>query len=97
VTLAADNLAGEEVGDVRADLHDLAHELMADNHGNRDRAGRPVVPVEDVEIGAADRGLSDPYQHIVDADGGDRHVLEPQPGFSVLLDESFQRGLLPLW
>jgi hypothetical protein len=42
-----------------------------------------------VDIGAADRGLEDADQHVVDADLGDRHILQPQAGRGVLLDEGF--------
>ena len=68
VALAADEVTGREVVDVRSDLDDLAHELVADDHRHRDRALRPGVPGADVQVGAADAGALDADQHVVDAD-----------------------------
>ena len=47
---------GMKVVHVRADLDDLADELMPDDHRHRDRLLRPGVPFVDVQIGAADAG-----------------------------------------
>ena len=58
VSLAADDLAGVKILDVRADLDDFADELMADDHRHRDGLLRPGVPFVDVQIGAADAGAS---------------------------------------
>ena len=60
VPLAADEVARLEVGDVRADLDDLADELVADDERHRDRLLRPGVPLVDVEVGAADPGPAGP-------------------------------------
>ena len=56
VALAADDVAGIEVVHVRSDGDDLAHELMADRHGHGNRLLRPLVPLVDVHVGAADAG-----------------------------------------
>src|SRR3954470_17069270 len=74
VALAADDLPGLEVGDVAADLDDLADELVTDDERRLDRPRRPRIPRLDVEIGAADAGLADPDQHVVDPVVGDRDV-----------------------
>ena len=48
---------------------------------------RPLVPVEDVHVGAADAGLVHFHQHVVGADLGDRLILEPQARLRLFLDE----------
>ena len=92
VAFAADDVAGGEVGDVGADLDDLADELVPDHHRHRDRLLRPRVPVVDVQIGAADAGPVDPDQHVVDPDFGFGHVLEPQSGLRLGFHECSHSG-----
>ena len=77
VALAADDVARVEVAHVRADIDDLADELVPDHERHRNRLLRPGVPRVDVEVGAADAGLPHPDQHVVDADLRLRDVLEP--------------------
>ena len=62
-------------------------ELMPDDERRLDRLGRPVVPRIDMQVRPADPGLVDPDQDVVDADVRARHLLEPQPGARVGLDE----------
>src|SRR5207248_4795487 len=57
VALRADPLALAEARHRAADGGDLAGELVADHHRDRDRLLRPRVPIEDVDVRAADRGL----------------------------------------
>ena len=56
MAFAADDVAGVKIAHVRADLDDLADEFMADHHRHRDGLLGPVVPVVDVQVGAADAG-----------------------------------------
>jgi hypothetical protein len=56
----------------RAELLDHAHRLVADRKALRDR----VLTLEDVHVGAADRGGRDPYQRIQLTDVGDRLLVE---------------------
>ena len=74
-----------------ADLLDAPHELVAHDQGHRDRLLRPGVPVVDVQIGAADAGLQDADQDIVDAGLGDRDLLQPQARFGPALDQGLHR------
>ena len=92
VPLAADEVAGREVADVRADLDDLADELVADHERHRDRLLRPRVPAVDVEVGAADARRADPDQDVVDPDLGLGDVLEPEPRLGLALDERLHGG-----
>ena len=80
VPLARDQIARVEVGDVRPDLDDLADELVTDHERGRHGARRPLVPVGDVEVGAADARAVHPDQHVVDADRGLGHLGEREPG-----------------
>src|SRR5439155_12028659 len=91
VTLAANDLADVEVLDVGADLDDLADELVADNHGDRDRLLGPGIPFVDVQVGAADAGAQDLDKDIVDADSRDWNLIQPQANVGFLLDERLHR------
>ena len=93
VAFAADDVAGVEVVDVRADLDDPADELVADDHRHRDRLLRPGVPVVDVHVGAADAGAQHLDQHVVDAEPRDRDLFEPEPGARFLLHQGPHRFL----
>jgi hypothetical protein len=68
VAFAADDLAGEEVVDVGADLDDFADELMPHGHRHGDGLLGPGIPFVDVQVGAADAGLADLDEDVVDAD-----------------------------
>jgi hypothetical protein len=77
VALAADNVAGVEVVYVGANSGNLADEFMANYHGHRDGALGPFVPLEDMHVSSADAGVADAHQHVIDADGRFRNVLQP--------------------
>ena len=86
VAFAADNVAGIKVVDVGADRNDLADKFMADGHGNRDGLLRPLVPLVDMNVGAADAGIVDAHQHIVDADDRFGNIFQPQSTLGPALD-----------
>ena len=56
VPLARDAVADFHVAHLRTDLDDLAVELVAGNQRCAERVRRPVVPVQNVQVGAADAG-----------------------------------------
>src|SRR5690606_25830397 len=58
-------VADVEPADLLPDLNDLAHIFMAHMHGNRNRLAGPVVPLPDMNIGAADGGFPNLDQDIV--------------------------------
>ncbi len=62
---------------------------MANRHGYGDGGACPLVPFVDVEIGAADAGVSDADEDVVNADGRLRDVEEGEAGRAVGFDESF--------
>src|ERR1035441_9709125 len=50
---------------------------------------RPLVPLVDVDIGAADAGPQHVNQDVVDADFGRGHVRQPQAWLAGAFDQSF--------
>jgi hypothetical protein len=91
VPFAADDLAGMKINHVRAHGDDFSDKLVANGHRNWDGGARPIVPVVDVDIGAADSCVSDADQNVVDADGGLGDIFEPQSGRGLTLDQGLQR------
>ena len=87
VALARDDFAGVEIVYVVPYGFDAADELVAGDHGYGDGLGRPVVPIVDVDIGAANGVLEHADEHVVDADLGDGHFFEPEAGCRVALHE----------
>ena|SRR5579875_1765525 len=77
VSFSADNVTWKEVGDVSADLHNLADELMANHKRHRNSLLRPIIPLINVEIGSANARASHSNEHIVDADSRSFHIFKP--------------------
>src|SRR5579862_3449960 len=94
VPFAADDVAGMEIGDVGADLYDLADEFMADGHGDGDRLLRPTVPFVNVHVGAADAGASYADQNIINARARGVDIFEPQPRLALAFYYRFHLVLL---
>ncbi|CAM5629473.1 hypothetical protein RLIN73S_05304 [Rhodanobacter lindaniclasticus] len=89
VAFGGDAVADLVAGDAGADLHDAADELVADGEARLDRALAPLVPLVDVQVGAADGGFLDPDQHFVGTDLGHRHLFHPDALFGLALDQGF--------
>jgi transcriptional regulator with XRE-family HTH domain len=89
VSLAAYDLPGKKVGHVASHLHDLADEFVSHDHRHRNGPLRPGVPIVDVQVRAADAGLVDANEHVIDPAFGLGHVPEVQPGGGFGFDESF--------
>ena len=87
VTFTAHHFARVKIIYVRAYFHDFSDKLMADHHGDRNGRLRPIVPFENVQIGAADTGVADPNQYIVDTDPGLWNILKREPWITRALDE----------
>jgi hypothetical protein len=68
---------------------DFASEFMARHQPDRHGARGPVVPVPDVDVGAADAGLVNLDQHILGADLGHRAGFGPQADLGFRFDQSF--------
>ncbi len=96
--MAADDVAfgGNAVADLvashaGADLDNAADELMADGEAGLDRALAPLVPLVDVQVGAADGCLLHLDQHFVRAHHRQRHLFHPDALFGLALDQGFHR------
>src|ERR1035441_4182194 len=87
VAFTADDVAGIEVVDVGANADYLADKLMSNHHRHRNRLLGPVVPLEDMHVGAADAGIANAHQNVIDAHGRLCTVLQPQPAFGAALDQ----------
>ena len=74
MTFAIDQITFLVALHIRADFLDRANEFMADHHRRFDRFLRPVVPIIDMHIRAADRRLFDLDQHVIDAGRGHGHI-----------------------
>src|ERR1035438_5046176 len=89
VPFATDDIAGIEIRHVGADLGDLAHEFVPDHQAHRDGLARPIVPLIDVHVGAANARAMHADQDVVDADAGLLDVFQPEAGLIPALDECF--------
>ena len=78
VALAADPHAHLKAGDAGAQLRDLAHVLVADDHGGLHMLRGPGGPVVDMHVGAADGGLMDLDEHLTGAGHGHGHLPKLQ-------------------
>src|SRR5262245_1620217 len=97
VPFTADDFARMEIRDIGADLDDLAHKFVSDDHRDRYRFPGPFVPFVDMDVGAADARPLHTDKDIIDTDARDSHILQPKAVFGFAFDEGFQscrRGTL---
>ena len=87
VALAGDAVADREAAHLDAHVDDLAHVLVAHLHRHGDRLLRPVVPLPDVHVGAADRRLADADEDVVVPHLGLLHAREREAGGAFELRE----------
>ena len=80
-----------EVVDMTTDPFDYTDEFMSDHHRRWDNLLRPGIPVEDVQIGAADRGFFQLDQDFIGRRCRDRHLLHPDPFSRFALNQRFHR------
>ena len=95
VALAGNALADAQIAHARAERDDLAGIFVADHHRHGHGALRPFVPVVDMNVGAADAGLSHLHQHFIRAGRRLRRVLQPEAGFGFRFDERFHDQTSP--
>ena len=91
MALGADDLAYLEPGNIGPDLDDPACEFVTHGHRRRNRGLSPLVPVVDVDVGAADPRGEDFDQDVVGPDRRHGHVVESQAGLIGVLDQSPHR------
>ena len=80
VPLARNALADGQPRHARAERGDLADILVPDDHGRLDVLGRPLVPVVDVHVRAADGGFVDLDKNFAGTGDRDFHLFELQTG-----------------
>ena len=95
-------IAAVSTGDVSLTDHDIAAcksfhvvtdslnhagKLMTNRHRNRNGFLRPVIPVIDVHVCAADRCFQHPDQNIITADCWNRNLLEPKTRLALWLSQ----------
>ncbi|OPZ56198.1 MAG: hypothetical protein BWY91_00534 [bacterium ADurb.BinA028] len=81
---------------VLPDLDDLAVELVPDDHRCLDRRGGPVVPLLQVQVGAAEAGAQHAHLDIERAAGRLGSVDQFQAGSGVHLGQGAHLGILPV-
>lgn len=86
VALTCDAVAHLDVAHAGAYLFHYAHVLVAYGHGGMDGFLAPLVPLVDVQVGAADGGLLDLDEDIVHAHLGHGNVFHPQALAGFFLD-----------
>ena len=90
VPFARHAVADRQAANLGAHLNDAAAIFVADGHRDRDGLLGPGVPLVNVHVGAADRGLGDLDQHIVRADLGLRYIVQPDAGGCFFLYKCLQ-------
>jgi hypothetical protein len=78
MALPANDIAREEVVDVRANLHDTPGEFVAYGHRYRDGALSPIVPLVYVDIRPANARAENLNQDVVNTNLRLRDVFEPE-------------------
>ena len=66
------------MADVATDLDDGAGELVPERERRPNPVLRPLVPVEDVQVGPAEARRLDAHEHVVRLRHGDRHLHEDE-------------------
>ena len=75
------------VGDELADFDDFPGELMANDERRFASAARPVIPLVDVHVSAADTGATHLDQDLVVQNRRHRNIGQLEAGTSVMFDE----------
>ena len=83
VAFARHDIADPESGNIGAHPDDFAGEFMADGHRHGDGLLRPVVPVVDMHVRAANGRLFYFNEDVVIADFRLGDIVQPQPLFSI--------------
>ena len=78
---AGNAIAKLKAANLLTDAHHFADVFMAHHHRHRNGLLRPLIPVVDVHVGTANRGLANFNQQIVMADFRFRHVGHPDAFF----------------
>ncbi|VTR67535.1 hypothetical protein DESC_610118 [Desulfosarcina cetonica] len=87
VAFRRDAVSDLEPPDLAAHVGDDADEFVADGHGRGNGALGPGVPVVNVDVRSADRGLDDFDQHVIMADAGKGDLAHPDARLGLQFDD----------
>src|SRR5210317_375437 len=96
MSFSGNAVADFDTPDFAADIDDLADEFMSDGHRNPNRLPGPVVPIENMNIRAADSGLANAYEYIVVPDFRLRYIVHPDAFRRVLFYQCSHCRILDL-
>ena len=89
VTFRRHPIANRKSFDFAATLDNLAEKLVTNCGGNFDRVARPVVPLINMDVGAANSSAFDANQNVVMPNRRSGYVLHPDAAFGFGLDQRF--------
>ena len=95
VPFPADQIAGMKIRHVGSDFDNLSAEFMPDDQRHVNGGARPIVPVVDVQVGAANSRAQHANFDVVDAGFGLGNIFEPQASLGAALNEGFHSGCPP--
>jgi hypothetical protein len=90
VTLGGDAIAFLNIGDESSDLDYVAGEFMSDDEWRLAAAAGPLIPVVDVNVGAADSGAANFDQNFIVADFRLGYIAQDHSRACGFFYESFQ-------
>ena len=95
MAFSRDAIARFEALDLDPAVNDRAAEFVTDRERHRNRLLRPVVPLVDMYVGAANRRPVDPDEHVVMADFRFRDVLHPDAALGFRFHQRFHQSMTP--
>jgi hypothetical protein len=87
MSFGGDPVSGSEALDFNATFDDLTTKFVADREWHGNRFTRPVIPLIDMNVGAAYCSSPDPDQYIVVSDRRLVDILEPDAAFGLRFDQ----------
>src|SRR6202034_4091146 len=89
----AHHFARVKVVYVRANIYDLASKLVPNCHRDRNRCARPLVPFIYMEVGAANTGMADPDENVIDPDRRLWYIFQPKTRLTFTFHQSLHARL----
>ncbi len=86
---STDEIAGMKIRNIRSDFDNLSAKFMPDDQRHMNGGSRPVVPVVDVQVGAAYSRREDANLDVVDSGLRLGNIFEPQTLRVAALNEGF--------
>ena len=89
VTLTGNTVADFVVSDATAHFYDFTDILVANGHRSLDGVLRPLVPIVDVKVSAADSNFPNLDKYIIYTDFRHRNIFHPDARFCILFYKCF--------